>query len=218
MSSILANKPFYLSDMYWGNMSAKNREMFLIVRPLPGSKYEVDVHLSSLESHLVFLSEVPGGLHLTPDFQRGHVWTPEQKIFYIESLMRGMAPTRILFNAPRWTSGEPIEDGADLREGVECIDGLQRITAVREFMAGAFKVFGQYAVSDLEGTHFDPRRLRLQVVIYSFVRRYELLQFYLDINTRGTPHSQSEIERVTALMIEARESYLRNGAGASSED
>ena len=37
------------------------------------------------------------GLQLDPDFQRGHVWTENQQIAYIEYLLRGGKSARVIY-------------------------------------------------------------------------------------------------------------------------
>ena len=73
-------------------------------------------------------------------------------------------------------------------------------------MAGEITVFGGMVASDLKGSPFDPYRLtyRLQVGIYEFTSRAELLQFYLDLNNGGTVHAPQEIERVRGLLAQAQ--------------
>jgi hypothetical protein len=47
------------------------------------SRYQVNVAWTSVPHTLADYSE-PYGLDLDPDFQRGHVWTEEQQIRYVE--------------------------------------------------------------------------------------------------------------------------------------
>ena len=68
------------------------------------------------------------GLEMNPDFQRGHVWTEQQQIAYIEFLLRGGKSGRVLyFNCPCWSLGDRDEDFV-------CVDGLQRSTAIIRFI------------------------------------------------------------------------------------
>jgi len=72
-------------------------------------------------------------LKLNPDFQRGHVWTEEQQIAYMEYLLMGGNNARtIYFNKPSWGDFR-ARSGYD--EFV-CVDGLQRLTAVRKYCSG----------------------------------------------------------------------------------
>lgn len=110
----------------------------------------------------------------------------------------------MLFNCPGWTSSR-LERGDIPLHTFQCIDGLQRLTAIRKFAAGELSVFGGLCWKDLDGTAFSPRlsRYRVQVAIYEFTNRADLLRLYLDLNAGGTVHAPSEIERVQGLLQQA---------------
>lgn len=100
--------PFGLSRQYWASLSPKNQALYHLVRPQPKAAYEVDVQLGYVEDFILAqqrdLPKMGGSFELDPDFQRGHVWTDAQRIAYVESIIRGTAPTRILFNCPGWSN------------------------------------------------------------------------------------------------------------------
>lgn len=201
------SKPHGLSAEYWRRLPPAHQELYAIVRPLTAASYEVDVHLARVPSFLDRLKsdvEAAGGsFELQPDFQRGHVWSPEQQVRFIESLLRGCAPARILFNCPGWLGAASAQSGDIAPQTLQCIDGLQRLTAAVKFVKGDLAVFDGRTASDFEGTPFDLNRLRLQVAVFEFSRRADLLQFYLDLNAGGTVHSRQELERVAALRTAA---------------
>jgi len=175
-----------------------------LVKPIAQAKYEVDVPWHLLERSLSGLAHDYGMLELEPDFQRGHVWDPDQQQHFIENVMRGVVTTAgmtIQLNCPHFDALSKKERLIDLPEGVQCIDGLQRLTAVRKFMAREVRAFG-LSVEDLAGTEFAPNRMtyaRVRLAIFSFKRKAELLDHYLALNAGGTPHSESEIARVRAM-------------------
>jgi hypothetical protein len=73
------------------------------VRPVAKAKYEVDVMFSMLERALQDY-KADYGLNLLPDFQRGHKWSEEQQILFVESVLRGAVTTAgllIQFNLMR---------------------------------------------------------------------------------------------------------------------
>ena len=144
------------------------------------------------------------GLDLSPDFQRGHVWSEKQQIHYVENILRRIVDESgltIRFNCPAWRNDRSKD--SDLLEQMVCIDGLQRLTAIRRFIAGEIKVFGL-------GFDVLPRRiilrdLQIVVKVYDFQFRKDLLQFYLDINSGGTAHTDNELNRVHGLLKMAQE-------------
>lgn len=206
--------PCGLSEQYWSRLSPKDQELYHLVRPQPKSAYEVDVQLGHVEDFILAqqrdLPKMGGSFELTPDFQREHVWTDVQRIAYVEAIVRGTAPTRILFNCPGWSNATGAN--GDIKEHTfECIDGLQRLTAVRKFLAGEFSVFGGLSAADLKGTPFDVNRFRFQFCVYEFLSRSELLQFYLDLNTGGTVHKESELARVRQLLADSLNQGILHG-------
>lgn len=199
--------PFLLSNEYWNSLSPQDRELYLRVRPQPSSQYSVDVFISELERYLAGLQKdcalYGGHLELVPDFQRGHVWTEAQQVAYVEALIAGRVTCRIMLNGPGFNSISVAKHEGDMHPHIlQCIDGLQRLTAIRRFMAGEFAVFGDLHAADLHGSPFDPRRIRIKFEIYAFAWRVELLEFYLALNSGGTPHSDEELARVEHMLHE----------------
>ncbi len=180
-------------------VARKTAELLLVIRPLRTAAYEVDYEWTYFEKALVGFDRDYGGLELNPDFQRGHVWTDDQKRHFIENVLRGVVSSSgflVQFNCPNW---EHESYAGDFPRGVQCIDGLQRINAVAEFLQGSVRPFG-FGVDDLAGSAFSIKsRYRFRLAMHNFANRADLLQHYLDLNTGGTPHSAEEIERVRAL-------------------
>ena len=133
------------------------------------------------------------GLDLSPDFQRGHVWSAEQKTAYIEFVMKGgRGAGEIKFNSTTWMRG-------DMDQPVVIVDGLQRLSAVREFMNGEFPALGHTA-DQWQGIN-DPLRYRFTVLINDLETRAQVLRWYLELNGAGTPHSAEELQRVERLLM-----------------
>jgi hypothetical protein len=180
----------------------KAAQLRALIRPLEQARYEVDTHFNFVERMLETLDKDYGGLELIPDYQRGHVWSPEQQVHFIENVMRGAVATSgltIQFNCPNFER-RAVSPERDLPVGIQCVDGLQRLTAVRRFMADELRPFG-LALNDLRGTEYDPTRMtfRLRIAVFNFERKVELLDHYLALNAGGTPHAESEIARVRAM-------------------
>lgn len=181
-----------------------NDDAIALVRPIARSHYATDTDWSYLRRSLDNY-ERDYGLNLCPDFQRGHVWSREQQAHYIENVFRGVIPTEtmvIQFNAPHW---DDHEYAGELPREMQVIDGLQRLTAVLDYMDGKVRPFGK-TVADFAGTDFDVTRrvrFRFRFAVHTFQTRAALLQHYLDINTGGTPHSEAELARVRGLLGQA---------------
>ncbi|MES2170545.1 MAG: DUF262 domain-containing protein [Actinomycetota bacterium] len=156
----------------------------------PRQVYEVDVAWTSLDRTLAHHVD-DEHLDLSPDFQRGHVWTMEQRSAYVEYILRGGEGGKLLsFNRSGWLGSGP--DGP-----YQIIDGLQRLTTARMFMHDEVTAFGQ-PLSKFIG------RLRLHVGfkwrVYELPNRAAVLGYYLAMNAGGTPHPADEIERVRKML------------------
>lgn len=138
-------------------------------------------------------------LNMTPDFQRGHVWTEEQQADYIKFLLKGGKTGRnFYFNRNEYR--------------YVCVDGLQRTTAIQKFVNNELKVFGQYFTEfHFEIAHGDSRiplyQLKITVYTNDLKTEKEILQWYIDMNAGGTPHTSEEIQRVKDMIneLEAKE-------------
>lgn len=129
-------------------------------------------------------------LNLNPDFQRGHVWKEAQQIKYIEFLLMGGVTNNVIyFNHPGWMNS--------FNGDFVIVDGLQRITSILDFLDNKFKVFDEYSsYIDLRG-HYN-----IKFNINNLKTRKEVLKWYLEINSNGTPHTEDEIEKVKNLLEE----------------
>lgn len=139
------------------------------------------------------------GLQLNPLFQRGHVWTEEQQIAYVEFVLRGGKSSRIVyFNCPSWHWNVKPGEYNDF----VCVDGLQRITAVLRFMNNEVPAFGIFC-KDYE----DQPTINTDLIvnINDLKTEKEVLQWYIDLNSGGTPHSTEEIRRVKDMIERLKE-------------
>lgn len=150
-------------------------------------------------NHLVkFINEEikEQGLQLNPNFQRGHVWTEEQQIAWLEFFLRGGKTSRVIyFNKPSWHRNVPDGEYDDY----VCVDGLQRLTAIQRFVNNEIKVFGSYynEFTDRIGV-----RHNIKLNVNDLKTEKEVLQWYVDMNTGGTIHTDDEINKVKQMIAE----------------
>lgn len=134
------------------------------------------------------------GLEMNPDFQRGHVWTEQQQIAFIEFFLKGGKTGRVIYlNKPDWNLSVPKDNYNDY----VCVDGLQRYTAIKRFINNEIKVFGSYF-----NEYEDSLRINktMRVNVNDLKSKKEVLQWYIEFNDGGTPHSKEEIERVKTIL------------------
>jgi hypothetical protein len=135
------------------------------------------------------------GLQLCPDFQRGRVWTDAQQTAFVEFFLRGGRTGRVIYlNKPSWHRGVKKGDYDDF----VVVDGLQLLTAIRRFMGGEIKAFGSTIGEFTDRMRVNRRSMRVN--INTLKTKAEVLQWYLQMNTGGTPHTSDEIERVRKLL------------------
>ena len=83
-----------------------------------------------------------GMMIANPEYQRGVVWNEAQQKRLIDSLFRG-------FTLPLIYLHERKEEIAGFtREGLEIIDGQQRLTAIHRYVEGAFRLFDPRTEND----------------------------------------------------------------------
>ena len=137
------------------------------------------------------------GLQLNPEFQRGHVWTEQQQISWLEYHLRGgKSGNTIYLNNPFWHSNRQPKDG-EYRDYV-CVDGLQRITAAQRFINDEIKVFGSYFSEYQDRINITDAAIYLNV--NDLKTEKEVLQWYVDMNAGGTPHTKEEIQKVKDMV------------------
>ena len=192
-------------------LQLRNKHIASLIRPIPKCDYGVDIELRDLKGQLERYNS-DYGLTLNPDFQRGHVWSREQQIAFIESWIRGAVGEQvrtITFNCPDFAGREKAAD-SDL-DGMVCLDGLQRLSAVMDFMDGAFRVFTNPDVEELKNgldhkyfnnTPYSMTTKLLRFQVYHIQKKADLLDYYLAFNGGGTAHNQEELNRIRRMREE----------------
>jgi hypothetical protein len=133
-------------------------------------------------------------LDLNPDFQRAHVWTEAQQIAWIEFILRGGKTGRVLYlNHPRWARYNHDSPYAEF----VVVDGKQRIEAIRRFVENEIPVFGSHYREYTDNLRLTRTML---INVNNLQSRAAVLQWYLEFNAGGTPHTDAEIQRVRELL------------------
>ena len=118
----------------------------------------------------------------------------QQQVDWLEYHLRGgKSGNTIYLNNPFWHSGQIPEMGKYV-----CVDGLQRITAAQKFIHNEIKVFGSYFSEYEDRIRALPATMILNV--NDLKTEKEVLQWYVDMNVGGTPHTNNEIERVKRMI------------------
>ena len=173
---------------------------FRDIRLFTQARYTVHVGWDYLETWLTDNENLKCGLQLNPEFQRGHVWTEAQQVAYLEYRIRGgLGANELFWNCAGW-----MKLGANSFEGpMYLVDGLQRLTAVRRFMADEIPIFG-HKLSEYEDK-LDRIRNTFVMAVNDLDNYADVLQWYIDLNAGGVVHSTTEIERVRKLLEKEKE-------------
>jgi hypothetical protein len=157
------------------------------------ARYGVDVDWHYLENHLTGWAEYPNGIDLDPDFQRAHVWSEGQQRAYVEHVLRGgWASRQILFNCIGWNTLS--ECGP-----IVLVDGKQRLEAVRKFLRNELSIFEGYKRNDFTD-RLNPLTASFRICVNDLPSREAVLKWYLELNTGGTPHSDTDIDKVQQML------------------
>lgn len=182
----------------------------------PRAAWEVDVHWHEVVRSLNLL-DFYRNLDLDPDFQRGHVWTDEQRRAWVEYVLQGGETGRnVTFVTDDWRSGEEATF-------IAILDGKQRLETVQRFLRGEVRIFADavkpegYAVNEIGGV-FRGLLYTLKFRVIEVPNRAAALTLYLQFNGGGTPHSEAELLRVRALLDAERAAHANEALLAEEAD
>ncbi len=157
----------------------------------PRAHYQVHVSLDYLAEHVKQYAE-DSGFTMDPEYQRGHVWTMEQRSRYVEHVLQGgETGLEVIVNVRNFHS----INSSKPRGVAEVLDGKQRLTTLLMFMRDEVRAFGRLA-SEYEG---KPRNCH---VVWKVVdlNPLEVMRLYVMLNAGGNAHTKEEIDRVRALI------------------
>lgn len=136
-------------------------------------------------------------LQIRPDFQRDIVWTEEQQISYIEFCLKGgRTASNLYFNYPGWMTTFQFTNNYN---DFVLVDGLQRLTAIIKFINNELEVFGGNLLRDYD----VPKKLlntTSTIHIHTLYSKAEVLKWYLELNSLGVRHTETEIARVQQML------------------
>lgn len=129
-----------------------------------------------------------------PAFQRSNnKWTKTMQSKFVENLLYGVKTSILLFK---------IKEDTDYK----IIDGLQRTTAILDFLDGKFKIFKKYSIEELRNC-IDGFDSKLTITLYSFDTWEEVGKFYIDMNENIT-HSKVDIQKAKDWFLKEKNIIL----------
>ena len=160
---------------------------FREIPQFPHANYRVNMMWDYIEK---WMSEQ--NVDTNPAYQRGYVWTEEQKEKYLEYRLRGgMSGKDIYWNSKDWMRS--LTD-----EVIELVDGKQRLDAVLGFMNNKVKAFGKFK------KEFEDK---LPAITHDFVfhinnlaSKKEVVEWYLGLNRGGSIHTEADLKPAYDLL------------------
>lgn len=145
------------------------------------------------------LAQLPGSRKLMrfvlPSWQRDEVWSLIKKTQFVEGIFLGFGCGSLVVNGRNWAgeNGEPAPMAGWL------IDGQQRVSAIRDFLAGKFSIFGSTFWDDI------PRAQQLRRFLNEPFPHLEieyindegtLKDLYKRLNRGGVAHTDADMQRL----------------------
>ena len=131
------------------------------------------------------------GLDLNPNYQRGNVWSLQQKQSLIESIYKNIDIGKFTIIRRKFRE--------DLEHYYEVLDGKQRIIAMSEFFEGRFTYRGM-RYQDLHP--FDQNHFSHYAISYAETEpltNEQKYRYFLKLNTTGQPHDPSHLAKVREM-------------------
>lgn len=151
---------------------------------------EIDVREDPLTVYEIIRKLKQDKIIMNPEFQRNLVWSPEQKSQFIESIILNIPlPPMYLYQDP---SGKYV-----------LVDGLQRTSAIRDFLNDEFELSSLKALPKFNGQFFDDLEEEIKTriedkklliyVIKPSMPLHIVYDIFNRINTGGTQLTRQEI-------------------------
>lgn len=200
-----------------GLEDTEDRDFSFEFKPYDPEKIRVDTKTMGINYIFEMMNSPQRDLDLSPDFQRNIVWTDiTRKSRLIES---------ILLRIPL-----PVFYFSQDEEGIfQVIDGVQRLSVIKDYLSNKFKLKNLEYLEDCEGCYFNKESAKSLEPKY--VRRIKQTQLYCNIidpqtppnvkfdifkriNTGGKPLNNQEIRNCFA---NPRVRFLLRGLASSDE-
>ena len=137
-------------------------------------------------------------------FQRGLVWTLEQKQLLIESIYQGIEIGKFLFRFNSWQRREKEREESGRGHDFDCIDGKQRFFAILDFLQNKYPdSHGNYwkdLSSNAHGRFTNYGNLSYGQMPEDATDE-EVIDNFLTLNFTGTPMSPEHIEYVRSINV-----------------
>lgn len=142
------------------------------------------------------------GVDLDVDYQRGNVWTIDQKIALIDSIFKNIDIGKFVIIKRPW-GPDPNKPSTPLL--YEMLDGKQRTTALYEYYIGKYPYKGLYyhQLHPRDRGHF--REYPISYAESKPLTNEQKYRYFLKLNTSGTPVDERHLNKVRQMWIKEQE-------------
>ena len=134
------------------------------------------------------------GVDMEPDYQRGLVWTAEDKAKLIESIFQQVDIGKFVFRKLPYAPNAPT---------YEIVDGKQRLSTLVEFVYDQFPYTGRYwsQLSQADRGFIEDYQASIAQLDETYTRQ-QILDLFVRLNTGGRPMDPTHLERVAEMASE----------------
>lgn len=177
-------------------MTAPKIRMAEVYRPLLFNG-GVDIGLTHLHAGIETFQ-----VDFDPPYQRGHVWTDAQRVAFMGHFLTGGPVQPVIWNETGGSSA--------LSSHYEILDGKQRLTTILRWVENEIPADIGDGVLVYRRDTDEVFRLGLMVrVNFTKLSPVETIEYYLRLNSGGTPHSTEALDKARALLAAARREDVR---------
>lgn len=132
------------------------------------------------------------GVDMNPEYQRGNVWSLEDKVALIDSIFNDIEIGRIVLMKRDYSD--------ERKEAYEIIDGKQRLTALTEFYEDRFQYKGLFfsQMHPFDQNHFENKQMA--VIEAPEMSREQVIEYFIRVNISGRPVNPEHLEKVKAMI------------------
>jgi hypothetical protein len=134
------------------------------------------------------------GLIDSPDYQRGYVWTLEDKQRLVQSIFDRCDIGKFVFLEHPYPEHR-----------LEVIDGKQRLRAIMDFLEGRFEFKGAnwFQLSHDDKNAFFDIMVQIAQLQADKIKKSDVLWLFLSLNAAGVPQTDEHIEHARSLYQQA---------------
>ena len=128
----------------------------------------------------------------SPEYQRGYVWSDDDKTRLIDSIFHSRDIGKFVFIKNPYP------------EPQEILDGKQRLKAISEFFQSRYPYKGKFfdQMSRMDRDRFLNRNVQYTEIDSRSLTRKDKLELFLELNSGGVPQTEEHLSHVRELLSE----------------